>query len=135
MNAPGKLIKSQRPRSGDTSCEIVILCTEEDIRDAIAFWLSSQPAKAVIAEDGYHAAKILQNGCRWLITDRVLPPWPGLDAFPTLRSMHPQLRIAFIENGSLDDRILARVTGASVLLSRPLSRRTVTDALALTSGK
>ena len=78
--------------------------------------------------------EFLQNGCQWLVTDRVLPPWPGLDNFLSLRTTHPKLRIAFIENGNLDDRILARVTGASVLLPRPLSRKTVRDALTLTSA-
>lgn len=108
---------------------IVILCAEEEIRDVIAYWLSSQPGKAVVAEDGYTAAKVL-DGCRWLVTDRVLPPWPGLDTFLTLRGRHPQLRIAYVENGNLHDGILARVTGASVLLRRPLTRQAVSEALA-----
>ena len=133
MNAPNQLISKRRTRRNQEDGDVVILCAEEEVRDAIAYWLSSQPAKTVVAEDGYHAAKILQNGCRWLVTDRVLPPWPGLDNFLGLRSTYPQLRIAFVENGNLDDRILARVTGASALLRRPLSRKTVSDALALTS--
>ena len=132
MNAPNRLTNKRRARRNHEDGDIVILCAADELRDAIAYWLSSRPAKTVIADDGYHAAKVLQNGCQWLVTDRVLPPWPGLDNFPTLRSTHPQLRIAFIENGNLDDRILARVTGADVLLRRPLSRKTVSDALALT---
>ena len=132
MNAPNRLINKRRARRNDEDGDIVILCAEEELRDAIAYWLSSRPAKTVVADDGYHAAKVLQSGCQWLVTDRVLPPWPGLDNFLTLRNAHPQLRIAFIENGNLDDRILARVTGADVLLRRPLSRKTVSDALALT---
>jgi twitching motility two-component system response regulator PilG len=132
MNAPNRLINKRRARRNHEDGDIVILCAEQELRDAIAYWLSSRPAKAVVADDGYHAAKVLQNGCQWLVTDRVLPPWPGLDNFLTLRSAHPQLRIAFIENGNLDDRILARVTGADVLLRRPLSRKAVSDALALT---
>jgi DNA-binding response OmpR family regulator len=132
MNAPNRLINKRRARRNHEDGDIVILCAEQELRDAIAYWLSSRPAKAVVADDGYHAAKVLQNGCQWLVTDRVLPPWPGLDNFLTLRSTHPQLRIAFIENGNLDDRILARVTGADVLLRRPLSRKIVSDALALT---
>ena len=134
MNAPQRLTSKRRARPDHQQGDIVVLCADEDLRDAIAYWLSSQAAKTVIADDGYHAAKVLQNGCLWLVTDRVLPPWPGLDNFLSLRSTHPQLRIAFIENGNLDDRILARVTGASVLLRRPLSRKTVSDALALTSA-
>ncbi len=109
---------------------VIVLCAEEAVRDVIAYWLAAQPAKAVVAEDGYHAAKLVEDGCRWLVTDRVLPPWPGLDTFLNLRGRYPQLRIAFVESGNLHDGILARVTGASVLLPRPLSRQTVTDALA-----
>jgi DNA-binding response OmpR family regulator len=84
-----------------------------------------------VADDGYHAARIINDGpCRWLVTDRVLPPWPGLDTFLDLRADHPHLRIAFVENGNLHDGILARVTGATALLKRPLTRQTVIDALA-----
>ena len=111
---------------------IVILCAEEAVRDVLAYWLASQPGRAVVADDGYHAAKAIENGGRWLVTDRVLPPWPGLDTFLTLRSRHPQLRIAYVENGNVHDGILARVTGASVLLPRPLTRQAVNAALAQT---
>ena len=109
---------------------ILILCAEEEVRDVMAYWLGSGAAHAVVAEDGYHAAKVLENGCDWLITDRVLPPWPGLDALPSLRHRHSQLRIAFVESGNIHDGILARVTGAHVLLQRPLTRNGVTEALA-----
>jgi DNA-binding response OmpR family regulator len=133
MNATSRLNNKRRTRPNHEQGDIVILCAEEELRDVIAYWLSLQPAKTVIADDGYHAARVLQNGCRWLVTDRVLPPWPGLDNFLNLRTTHRQLRIAFIENGNLDDRILARVTGANVLLPRPLNRKTVSNALGLTS--
>lgn len=109
---------------------IVVLCAEEEVRDVIAYWLSSEAAKTLIAADGYQAAKALNDGCRWLVTDRVLPPWPGLDTFLTLRSRHPDLRIAFVENDNVHDGILAKVTGASVLLPRPLTRRSISEALA-----
>ena len=109
---------------------IVVLCAEEEVRDVIAYWLASEPARALIAEDGYQAARALNDGCRWLVTDRVLPPWPGLDTFIALRSQHPDLRIAFVESGNVHDGILAKVTGASVLLPRPLTRRAISEALA-----
>lgn len=109
---------------------IVVLCAEEEVRDILAYWLASEPTKTLIAADGYQAARALDEGCRWLVTDRVLPPWPGLDTFITLRSQHPGLRIAFVESGNIHDGILAKVTGASVLLPRPLSRRALTEALA-----
>jgi DNA-binding response OmpR family regulator len=131
MNAPTSNSASWRSAAPlEERADIVILCAEEAVRDVIAYWLSSQPAKAVVAEDGYHATKLIENGGRWLITDRVLPPWPGLDTFLNLRGCHEKLRIAFVESGNLHDGILARVTGASVLLPRPLSRQSVQAALA-----
>lgn len=112
--------------------EIVILCADEVARDVITYWLTTTPRNALVAADGYQAAKAFENGARWLVTDRVLPPWPGLDTFLTLRGRYPALQIAFVESDNIHDGILARVTGASVLLKRPLSRQAVTEALAPT---
>jgi len=116
--------------TGIDTNDIVILCADEETRDIVAYWLGASAQKPVVATDGYRAARALKDGGRWLITDRVLPPWPGLDTFVTLRSRHPDLRIAFVESGNIHDGILARVTGASVLLKRPLSRQAITQALA-----
>lgn len=121
------------PTQRHATGEIVILCADEVVRDVITYWLSTS-GRATVAADGYQAAKALQNGGRWLVTDRVLPPWPGLDTFLTLRGRHPALRIAFVESDNIHDGILARVTGASVLLKRPLSRQAVTEAFAPTSS-
>lgn len=122
--------KSAARQEGSTG-DVVVLCAEEEVRDAIAYWLAAQPARTFVADDGYHAARILNDGpCRWLVTDRVLPPWPGLGGFLDIRDDHPALRIAFVENGNMHDGILARVTGASALLKRPLTRQSVIDALA-----
>lgn len=128
MNAPDT---QTRPSPAPLNAQggIIILCAEEEVRDVLAYWLGSS-ARAVVADDGYHATKLLRTGYRWLVTDRVLPPWPGLDTLIALRSYHPQLRIAFVESGNIHDGILARVTGASVLLQRPLTRQAVNEALA-----
>ena len=110
--------------------DVIVLCSAEEVRDVIAYWFSSLPARTAVAEDGYDAGRLLRDGsCRLLITDRVLPPWPGLDSFLSLRARNPRLRIAFVDNGSRDDRILARVTGARIFLAKPLSRQQVIGAL------
>jgi len=110
--------------------DVVILCAEEEVRDVIAYWLASLPIGTVVAADGHDANEILHKAdCELLITDRVLPPWPGLDTFRQLRSTNPRLRIAFIDNGSVDTWILARVTGATIRLPRPLTRRSLVEAL------
>lgn len=111
--------------------EIIVLCVAEDTRDAIAHWCGDLSPRTCVAEDGYHANALLQESQKpTLVTDRVLPPWPGLDMFPTLRARNPGLRIAFVENGNLHDSILAKITGATVFLSRPLTRKGVVEALA-----
>ena len=109
---------------------VVILCAEETVRAAIAYWAASLPVRMVVADDGYQANRVLRNGdCRLLVTDRVLPPWPGLDTFRQLRERNPNLRIAFVEGASREDAGLARVTGATDVLPRPLRRQVVVDAI------
>lgn len=122
-----KVSKKRIPQ--DSRADIIVLCAEEEVRDVIAYWLSGQPVNVIVAADGHEAFKALKKGARWLITDRVLPPWPGLDSFITLRSDYPDLGIVFVESGNLNDGILARVTGASVLLPRPLTRQAVNRAI------
>jgi DNA-binding response OmpR family regulator len=109
---------------------VVILCAEEELRDVIAYWFASLSIRTHPTADGYEASHILKTTTvGLLITDRVLPPWPGLDTFRQLRSANPRLRIAFVDDGSRNGVILARITGATVVLTRPLSRRQVIEAL------
>lgn len=118
-------------RGSAAAPDVVVVCAEEEVRDVVAHWLTSHRMKVLAAEDGYEAAKALRAGCRWLITDRVLPPWPGLDQFLSLRSRYPTLGIIFIESPNIHDGILARVTGANVTLPRPLTRHAVLEAFGL----
>lgn len=109
---------------------VVILCADETTRAAIAFWSTMLPVRTVVAEDGYHANDILRReDCRLLITDRVLPPWPGLDVFRHLRDRYPELRIAFIEGSARPDATLARLTGATDVLPHPLQQQVVFDTI------
>jgi DNA-binding NtrC family response regulator len=113
---------------------VVIVCAEEEVRDVIAHWLMSSGMDVVIAADGYQAARALKRGSGWLITDRVLPPWPGLDPFLDLRSRYPHLSIVFVEGSNVHDTILARVTGANTTLPRPLTRQAVVGALSFSDA-
>jgi DNA-binding response OmpR family regulator len=115
--------------------EVVVLCGEEEVRDVIAYWFTSLPAPTIVADDGQHANRILrERNCRLLVTDRVLPPWPGLDTLRVLRDNNPRLRIAYVDNGNIHDRILARIVGATDYFSRPLRRRAVIEALTRTDA-
>jgi DNA-binding NtrC family response regulator len=114
---------------------VVIVCAEEEVRDVVAHWLTMNGMNVVVAADGYQAAQALRQGSRWLVTDRVLPPWPGLDPFLDLRSRYPGLNIVFIEGSNVHDTILARVTGAGTTLTRPLTRQAVLDAVSFASAE
>ena len=109
---------------------MVVLSSEEALRDAVAYWFRSLSIPTVATADGYEANRVLKDGdAGLLITDRLLPPWPGLDTFRQLQSANPSLRIAYVDDGSWDGEILARIAGATVVLSRPLDRRRVLEAL------
>jgi DNA-binding response OmpR family regulator len=109
---------------------VVILCGEEEVRDVIAYWFSSLPVPTIVAEDGHHATRVMRDGnCRLLVTDRVLPPWPGLDTLRELRERHPLLRVVYVDNGNVHDRIVAGVVGATDVLFRPLHRQAVIEKL------
>jgi DNA-binding response OmpR family regulator len=108
----------------------IVLCAEEAVRDVITYWLSSASTHVEVAKDGYDANRLLdRRPCALLVTDRVLPPWPGLASFMELAELHPHLKIAFVDDGSPGSQSLARVTGADLILTRPLTRRNVIAAM------
>lgn len=111
---------------------VVILCADDEVRDVITYWFTSLSVRTYPTTDGYEAARILKTtAVGLLVTDRVLPPWPGLDTLRQLQSANPPLRIAVVDDGTRDGVILARISGATVVLTRPLSRLRVIEALGL----
>jgi DNA-binding NtrC family response regulator len=109
---------------------VIVLSSEETLRDAVAYWFRSLSIPTVATADGYEASRALKDvGAGLLITDRLLPPWPGLGTFRELQAANPALRVAYVDDGSWDGAILARVAGATVVLPRPLDRRLVIEAL------
>ncbi|MBM3546244.1 MAG: response regulator [Alphaproteobacteria bacterium] len=116
---------------------VVVLCADEIIRAAIAFWSTMLPVTTIVAEDGYRVTEILRRQeCRLLITDRALPPWPGLEAFWQLRTRYPALRIAFIERSSQSEASLARLAGVTDILAHPLQQQAVFETIdAATLGR
>jgi DNA-binding NtrC family response regulator len=111
---------------------VIVLSSEEALRDAVAYWFKALSIPTIATADGYEANRALKDGgAGLLITDRLLPPWPGLDTFRQLQAANPALRVAYVDDGSWDGAILARIAGATVVLPRPLDRRRVIQALGL----
>lgn len=112
----------------DTRIEAIVLCADETARDTLAFWLRSAGIKTGVAHTGREARALSLRGAQLLITDRLLPPWPGLPAFLALKQERTLLKIAFIDDGVPDNRALAYSAGADIILPRPLRRAAVMDA-------
>lgn len=108
---------------------IVVLCADEAAQDALAYWLNSSGIGASIARSGYEAKALLDMaGARMLVTDRALPPWPGLDTISGLKHALAGLRVAVLDDGVPENAALARASGADVILTWPLRRANVIDA-------
>lgn len=115
----------------DSVPAVVVVCADQDIRDAVAGCYASAGLRTFATLDGYEANVVLKTcPVRLLVVDRFPPPWPGLDALDKLRAAHPRLRIAFVARGGASDgAALARAGGAHVVLTRPVDRRTLLSAL------
>jgi DNA-binding NtrC family response regulator len=114
----------------EEAVDVIILCIGAETRDMIAYWLKSLPVQTFVAKDGYQANRILRDvPCRLLVTDRLLPPWPGLGRINRLLARQPSFRIAFVDNCRLD-LMVARAVGATDFLPWPLTRRSLVDLLA-----
>lgn len=109
---------------------VLVLCAEPDLSVRIAHWLGQASFKPLRASDGYDASQVLKREpVVAIVTDRLLPPWPGLFAFPLLRASRPDLAIIYVGNGDDDRGGLARAAGATHVLPRPLRRQSMLDAL------
>lgn len=125
-------IERETEREDDDTTGVVILCAQELVRDMLAYWLEPLPIRTFVARDGYEANRLLETvRAGLLVTDRTLPPWPGLDTFRQILARNPQLGIAVVEDSTPESATLARTAGATIVLQRPLTRRAVVDALSL----
>jgi DNA-binding response OmpR family regulator len=110
----------------------VILSSDASVGDRIAYWLSTAGHRPAVAGTGYVAHRaIVEGSTRLLITDRLLPPWPGLDTMFGLKQSIAGLTIAFLGDGVPDTRRLALQAGADLILPTPLRRIHVLEAMEL----
>lgn len=107
----------------------VILCSNQSTSGTVAYWLRKLGVSVAIAISGYQAREHLQSAeARLLITDRALPPWPGLDTLVALKQEFASLKVAVLVEGIPEDRALARSAGADFILARPLRRSDLIQA-------
>lgn len=107
----------------------VILCSNQSSAGTVAYWLKKLGVSAATASSGYQARDLLQGtAARLLITDRALPPWPGLDTLAALKQEFSSLKIAVLDDGVPESRALARSAGADIILARPLRKSNLIEA-------
>jgi DNA-binding NtrC family response regulator len=110
----------------------MMLCVNADVGRAIEHWLREGGAEVDTPKDGKKAARMLrQDRYHAFVTDRFLPPWPGLDALPILKRKHPDLRIIVVlQNAPVGMASVLRLAGADAVIEPPLRRADVFAALA-----
>ena len=123
-------VQVDREAVGDT--RVVVLCLDERYSTSLAHWLRSAGMGAEIAKSGSHAKAILGAGGKCvLVTDRVLPPWPGLPRLASLKRSSKHLRVVAIDKGDADSRYVALAAGADAVVSPPLRREEMMRAIAV----
>lgn len=107
----------------------VVLCADDAAREKLAYWLNAAGAHVAVAQTGHDARRSLaQFSSVLLITDRLLPPWPGLDTIVNLKVDFAGAKVAYIDDGVPDNRRFAVSAGADIVLPHPLRRSHVLQA-------
>jgi len=102
---------------------VVVLCLDDHYSTTLAHWLRSAGIRVEIVNSGRQAKQLLRSSDRRVfVTDRVLPPWPGLSRLASLKRTHKHLRLVTIDRGDADSRYVALAAGADAVVSPPLRR-------------
>ena len=105
-------------RLADGPKKIIVLVANQDLRDAASYWSEALGFAVDAARTGTHAAKPLQEGpYQALVTDRFVPPWPGLESIPKLKRRYPGMRlINLLKRGQIGTASMLRVAGADAVI-------------------
>lgn len=107
----------------------VVLCSNQAAAGTVVYWLKKLGVSVATASSGYQARELLQGAtARLLITDRALPPWPGLGTLVALKREFSALKVAVLDDGVPESRALARSAGADIILARPLRKSNLIEA-------
>ena len=99
--------------------KIIVLVANHDLRDAASYWSEALGFAVDGARNGPQAAKLLQEGAyQALVTDRFVPPWPGLESIPKLKRRYPSMRlIVLLKRGPIGIGAMLRVAGADAVIA------------------
>ena len=109
----------------------LVLCANDDIRDPVIYWLSQTGFVVDAPQDGTRAARLLRKTkYEAFLTDRFLPPWPGLDVVPAFKRRYPKVRLVIVLHGApVGMASLLRLAGADAVVDPPLRRAALLSAI------
>ena len=115
----------------DPPVRALMLCVDTDVGRALAHWLRESGAEVDAPEDGKRAARMLrQQRYTVFVTDRFLPPWPGLDTLPLLKRKNPDLRvIVVLRSAPVGMAAVLRLAGIDAVIEPPLRRADICSAV------
>ena len=106
--------------------DVVVLCNHPEVANLLWRWLGVSKVSSLLAHSGYEARSALHTTSpQILITDRVVPPWPGLGSVRRLKAEYAFLEVAYIDASAQEPVILARFCGADRVLTWPLRHEIV----------
>ncbi|HRK19112.1 MAG TPA: response regulator [Hyphomicrobiaceae bacterium] len=122
---------STHDEPSESRLRALVLCVDDDIGRALAHWLRDSGAEVDVPEDGKRAARMLRKErYNAIVTDRFLPPWPGLDTLPLLKRKHPNLRLIVVLNSApAGMAAVLRLAGIDAVIEPPLRRAEVCSAV------
>ena len=111
--------------------KIIVLVANHDLRDTASYWSEALGFAVDVARNGAHAAKLLQEGAyQALVTDRFVPPWPGLASIPRLKRLYPSTRlVVLLKRGPIGIGSMLRVAGADAVIEPPVRQAALMTAL------
>jgi DNA-binding response OmpR family regulator len=115
----------------DDPKKIIVLVANHDLRDATSYWSEALGFAVDAARNGAHAAKLLQEGAyQALVTDRFVPPWPGLASIPRFTRLYPSTRlVVLLKRGPIGIGSMLRVAGADAVIEPPVRQAALVTAL------
>jgi DNA-binding response OmpR family regulator len=119
------------PNRVGKACKLLVLSADEDLGEAVSYYGQALGFEVDTAQTGTHAARLLRTSDYLaLLTDRFIPPWPGLDGIPGLKRRYPRIRIVvLLVDGPVGIASLLRVAGADVVIEPPLRQAALLAAL------
>jgi DNA-binding response OmpR family regulator len=118
-------------RNGDTPGRLLVLCADEEVGESAAYWGRALGFTVDTSSSGAQAARLLRTSCYWaILTDRCIPPWPGLGSIPKLKRRYPDIRIVvLLERGPIGIASVLRLAGADVVIEPPWRQAALLAAL------